>query len=902
MVRSQLLRRCFVAAAVLFGSFLTPITWGEQGGRVGPAVYRKTEQKKATAKRTPPSMRYALSKPAKVSLGAVDSIDEATLKRIPGGLNMGVHRSLTGTSLKFTKNSADKQVMQMDGAWSSTPSGKRIWQLSVSSEGAVGLRLYFTEFSVGSGTVWVHGTDTSKQETYTGTGPWKNGKFWTPIITGDTVYVEYEPGSADASATAVPFQISRISHMWALPGTQTDSSVSELKNSAKQAECKQSTAVSRKSVLNLKQFEGLLPEKGTPLLQKEATSTALDVAASCEVDYSCYSTWADTGESVGMIIFESDGGTYACSGTMLNTRNSSFTPYFLTASHCISSVDEAHSVEAYWQFQSSTCNGTAPDYTDVPSTSGAILVKVYGAFDDARGDFSLIKLTGDIPDGVTFSGWDTDSLATSSDVAGIHHPQGEYKRIMFGKTIVDTIFYTYNTYMIVHETTGRTEEGSSGSGLFSEPNVLVGALSFGPDIPANKSVCDADYAYSGYSRFSELYPQISDYLEEVVDPPTTDVTDGGTSSATALESGVSQSFTLSAYYPTSPDEGAFYSDPMYKIEVPENATKLAVKLVTTTANADVDLHVRYGAAPEVANGEVTADFESISETGTESIEVTSSTSPALKAGTYYIAFSAWTPRVNISATVTATVTTSSTPVSTPKVNAVVNGATQVAGAIAPGEIVTLYGLNLGPTTGYDTSFTNAGLLPTEASSTQVLIGGVAAPLFYVGQYQINAQAPFEISGLSSADVKVVRNGVSSDAVSVSVAASAPGIFTYYDGSNRGVVINAADNTLNSSTNPALRGSYVTLYGTGQGNLTPTVATGAPGPTAEPFALPQLVTSMKICGTDATVSWAGAAPGFVGLLQVNAIVPNCDITATTSVPITLTIGENTSPSSVVVYVK
>src|SRR5690606_37754950 len=112
----------------------------------------------------------------------------------------------------------------------------------------------------------------------------------------------------------------------------------------------------------------------------------------------------------------------------------------------------------------------------------------------------------------------------------------------------------------------------------------------------------------------------------------------------------------------------------------------------------------------------------------------------------------------------------------------------------------------------------------------------------------------------------IRNGLTSDAVSVPVSASNPGFFVHGDGSMRAAAINE-NGLVNSPIAPASVGGIVTLFGTGEGLRVPAAETGQPAK-IDPLALPVLPVSVTIDGQAAEILYAGAAPNFVGLLQLN----------------------------------
>ena len=108
-----------------------------------------------------------------------------------------------------------------------------------------------------------------------------------------------------------------------------------------------------------------------------------------------------------------------------------------------------------------------------------------------------------------------------------------------------------------------------------------------------------------------------------------------------------------------------------------------------------------------------------------------------------------------------------------------------------------------------------------------------------------------------------------------------------------------DGRLNSEASPAVRGALVTLFLTGQGVVSPPLRTGELGPSNN-FPLPAEAVSVTIGGRSAAILFAGIAPQFLGLLQVNARVPS---DATTGlVPISVQIGNFASPSGVLVSVR
>jgi uncharacterized protein (TIGR03437 family) len=204
---------------------------------------------------------------------------------------------------------------------------------------------------------------------------------------------------------------------------------------------------------------------------------------------------------------------------------------------------------------------------------------------------------------------------------------------------------------------------------------------------------------------------------------------------------------------------------------------------------------------------------------------------------------------------------------------VVNGASFQAGAVAPGEIVSLFGSGLGPASGIGAVLAQ-GRLTTQLAGASVTFDGVPAPLLYVSANQINAIVPFEVAGKSSTQIVATVNGATSIARQQPVVAAAAGVFTVdMTGAGQAVVLNQ-DGTLNSSTNPAARGSVLTLWLTGLGVLSQPypdgeVVTGSLGAVTHDFGI-NLVTPGQF---PLTILYAGQAPDMAaGVVQVNGRIP------------------------------
>jgi uncharacterized protein (TIGR03437 family) len=186
--------------------------------------------------------------------------------------------------------------------------------------------------------------------------------------------------------------------------------------------------------------------------------------------------------------------------------------------------------------------------------------------------------------------------------------------------------------------------------------------------------------------------------------------------------------------------------------------------------------------------------------------------------------------------------------------------------VSPGTIASLFGLNLAPAAEIDDSIPPGSML----GGTQLLLNGIAAPLFFVSPGQINFEVPTEISG-TSAQATVIANGRSSLPTAVQLAPVTPGIFTLNQtGTGPGAVLNQ-DYSVNSAQNPAAAGSAIMIYATGLGPTNPPTASGQGGGISPP-SLTVATPTVLINGAPAEVLYSGLAPGFPGEYQVNAVIP------------------------------
>jgi uncharacterized protein (TIGR03437 family) len=201
----------------------------------------------------------------------------------------------------------------------------------------------------------------------------------------------------------------------------------------------------------------------------------------------------------------------------------------------------------------------------------------------------------------------------------------------------------------------------------------------------------------------------------------------------------------------------------------------------------------------------------------------------------------------------------------------VNAATFQAGKpVAPGSIVSLFG----KFTGSQTNAAGAYPLPRKIGETEVFVDGKAAPLFYASTGQINFQLPAATApGQSAVEIRVGGQAVTK--TTVTVLPNGPGLF----------VAANPDGSVNSGANPARRGDVLTIYGTGQGAVTPAVDDGV---AAAGISSSGAVPNAFLANQQMPVRFSGLAPGFAGLWQINVQLP-ADAPTGTDMEFTVSLG-------------
>lgn len=250
-----------------------------------------------------------------------------------------------------------------------------------------------------------------------------------------------------------------------------------------------------------------------PLEDDQTITAKINESGFCNQDSTCYDDYSAQRNAVARMLFVKDGYGYLCTGTLLNDRNSTATPYFITANHCISNQTVASTLQTFWFYRSPSCNAFTLSSSYRVLRNGAALL-----YTSDNPDATLLRLNDTPPAGAVFAGWDASARVGGASVVGVHHPRGDLQKISFGGvrglancTPAGEGSYlcggsSSGNYYNVGWNQGTTEPGSSGSGLFYGGR-LTGMLSNG------SATCTNTAGSDNYARFDIVYPALKQWLE-----------------------------------------------------------------------------------------------------------------------------------------------------------------------------------------------------------------------------------------------------------------------------------------------------------------------------------------------------------------------------------------------------
>jgi len=338
------------------------------------------------------------------------------------------------------------------GRWYDAPGGGAIWVADFVSPNALAVRIQLTGMNLPEGaavTVYNPSDATQAHGQFEGQGPIGSGEHYVPRVFGDTARVEaYFPAGRPA---VLPVRVERLLHIY------------------------------------------------RPW-QEDPNLVSAQAAGTCHNDVSCYSAWEAVARAVGLIDYVSAGVGYTCTGQLVRTVANDQTPYFVTATHCLDTQTEAQTATIYWSYQKTTCGGAVPALGSSSFSSVCDYL-----FSNATNDVCMLMVRGTLPANRFWVAWRTNASAALTNglgITGIHHPSGDYKRITFGTYSTSTPPCSATQHVRANWTSGVTEGGSSGSGIYrNDTQELIGVLTCGP------SFCGASTASltDSYGNFATAY-------------------------------------------------------------------------------------------------------------------------------------------------------------------------------------------------------------------------------------------------------------------------------------------------------------------------------------------------------------------------------------------------------------
>ncbi|MBN6151966.1 serine protease [Xanthomonas sp. AmX2] len=248
-----------------------------------------------------------------------------------------------------------------------------------------------------------------------------------------------------------------------------------------------------------------------PVASEEMMRPMIGESDACERDIVCRtnpsSGFTSAAKSVARMVFSTSAGSYLCTGTLLNNSHSPKKYLFWTAAHCISTQTVANTLQTYWFYDATSCNGSTVNSAYTTLTGGAYLRHA-----NTTRDTSLLELKTAPPSGAFYAGWNSAAIgSTGTAIEGIHHPAGDVKKYSLGSvTGLSTSIDGKSPLYRVVWTSGVTEGGSSGSGLFTVNS--SGAYQLRGGLYGGYSYCSAPSDPDYYSRFSDVYSSIQTYL------------------------------------------------------------------------------------------------------------------------------------------------------------------------------------------------------------------------------------------------------------------------------------------------------------------------------------------------------------------------------------------------------
>ena len=412
------------------------------------------------------------------------SFAQVSPDRIESAQRWNESAKLRAQQVGIQQLASEELISSSSSNWRTAANGGRILQFSVTTPGAKSVRVLLRFASLDVKAELRVGGNSSEIFREDATGIFRStndkGAYWTAVTPGDTQYVElYLPPESRGVPSVV---VDAVMHDFASYSDNFKSTV-----------------------------------------RQKAVSDFCQNDAVCLPQTQAYVT---TAASVAHMVFVAGcgtGGTQAncvCTGTLLNdTDTTTQIPYFYSASHCISTQSSASTLTTYWRYENATCNPLIGNGRSVatPVSGGADLL-----YTSLNNDGTFLRLRNNPPSGTGLAGWDASTIIGGTPITVVHHPAGDTKKASLGQVFFSPFSVRLDAngdgstqYIQVGYTSGSTEGGSSGAGLFTQSSgnyYLRGGLWGGSASCLNSGKLNDSSARDLFSRFDLVYPFIKGWL------------------------------------------------------------------------------------------------------------------------------------------------------------------------------------------------------------------------------------------------------------------------------------------------------------------------------------------------------------------------------------------------------
>jgi lysyl endopeptidase len=428
-----------------------------------PAAPRLLEQ----AAGEPAVTLAAATEAAAEELEAIRAWNDADRLPLKNGFTRTIHEPIS-VRLEAAVAAKDGTIAHARGLAAASDRGTLIWSGSVRVEDADRIRLHLTDVVLPEGaTLWVYGAGQApigfgKELAY-------EGSLYTPSVNGPVVHLEVEIPTPKNAQDVASFEIRDVLELVAPRALRT--------------------------------LQAQPEDASTCLIDATCTSTAtFDAIAAARA-------------AIAHLQYVKAGNGFVCSGGLVNDKvSATFVPYLLTANHCFDSQASATTLESYFDYKTSSCNGSAPGFPS--AVLGSTLLAT-----NASSDFTFVRLNS-LPPGRTLLGWTTIEQPNGTKLHRVSHPFPDDLSLpapqRYSSTNVNTTFGTCSSlpisnFLYSNGGTGGTYGGSSGAPVLISGGQLVGQLygACGTDVSAG---CNNVINAKVDGRFSTTFPSIQQFI------------------------------------------------------------------------------------------------------------------------------------------------------------------------------------------------------------------------------------------------------------------------------------------------------------------------------------------------------------------------------------------------------